>query len=228
MGIADPRDVLGKTIAAGGNTIPIIGVVQDFNDRSLKESISPMLIFQKHNEYYKAAVQIDTKNMMSAMRKVEALWNETFPNYIYDARFVSDDVNKYYESERVTGVLFRVFAMVIIFISFTGLFGLVSFVASQRTKELAIRKVLGASTIELVRMLNSSFVIMVLVANLVACPLAYIFVAKWLSGFAYRIDLSIWPFLLAFLISMLITLLTVSVQSYKAAIANTIDALKYE
>jgi len=126
------------------------------------------------------------------------------------------------------GTLFKVFAGVIIFISFIGLFGLISFVATQRTKEVAIRKVLGASTLELVKMLNGSFLMMVFMANIVAWPLAYLLVSKWLSSFTYRIDLSIWPFLIAMVISMLITLVTVSIRSYKAAVSNTIDALKYE
>ena len=125
-------------------------------------------------------------------------------------------------------MLLRVFAGAIIFISFTGLFGLVSFITARRRREMAIRKVLGASTLQLVKMLNSSFVLMVIIANLAAWPLAYIFISKWLSGFAYRVDLSIWPFILAFSASMLITLLTVTYQSYKAAVANTIDTLKYE
>ncbi|MCY1553831.1 acidobacterial duplicated orphan permease [compost metagenome] len=126
------------------------------------------------------------------------------------------------------GTLFKAFAGVVIFISFIGLFGLISFVATQRTKEIAIRRVLGASTLELVKMLNSAFLWMVLIANIIAWPLAYIFMNKWLAGFQYRISLSIWPFLLAMLISMVITLITVSVRSYRAARANTIDALKYE
>jgi putative ABC transport system permease protein len=228
MGIADPGDVLGKTILAGGNTLPILGVIKDFHDKSLKQSISPLLIFQHKSEYYQAAVQIDNRQLMPAMRKVEKLWNDIFPGYIYESKFVSDDVNKYYESERITGVLFRVFAGVIIFIAFTGLFGLVSFITARRRREVAIRKVLGASTLELVKMLNSSFVLMVMIANLAAWPLAYIFMSKWLSGFAYRIDMSIWPFVLAFSASMLITLITVTYQSYRAAVANTVDAIKYE
>ena len=105
---------------------------------------------------------------------------------------------------------------------------MISFVATQRTREVAIRKVLGATTLELVKMLNGSFLLMVFIANLVAWPLAYLFVSKWLSTFTYRIDLSIWPFALAMVISMLITLITVSFRSFKAAKANTIDALKYE
>ncbi|RZJ78389.1 MAG: FtsX-like permease family protein, partial [Flavobacterium sp.] len=148
-------------------------------------------------------------------------------NY-YRASFVDDDISQYYETERVMGVLFKVFAGIIIFISFIGLFGLISFVATQRTKEVAVRKVLGASTFELVKMLNGSFLLMVFIANLVAWPLAYLFVSKWLSTFTYRIDLSIWPFVLAMVISMLVTLITVSLRSFKAARANTIDALKYE
>ncbi|SEA49907.1 ABC transporter permease [Pedobacter hartonius] len=229
LGITNPEDVIGKIIAASGNeSLPVVGVVKDFNDRSLKESTSPLLIEPNPDEYYKAAIKIEGKQLMPAMRRVEALWNNAFPNYIYHAKFIGDEVNKYYESERVMGVLFKVFAGVIIFISFIGLFGLISFVVTQRNREVAIRKVLGASTMELVKMLNSSFLLMVFIANLVAWPLAYMFVSKWLSGFAYRIDLSIWPFAIAFSISMFITLITVSIRSYRVAAGNTIDALKYE
>ncbi|MGY0037873.1 ABC transporter permease [Pedobacter sp. NJ-S-72] len=134
----------------------------------------------------------------------------------------------YYATEQVMGTLFKVFALVIIFISFIGLFGLISFVATQRTKEMAIRKVLGASVLELVTMLNTSFVLMIFLANLIAWPVAYIFIKKWLSGYTYRIELSVWPFALAMLISLGITLITVSFRSYKAAKTNPIDALKYE
>ncbi|MGY0036367.1 ABC transporter permease [Pedobacter sp. NJ-S-72] len=228
MSIINPQDAIGKILLQNGQKVPIVGVVRDFNDKSLKEHISPLAIFSQKNAYYKIAVKMDKDQLMPAMNKMEALWNSTFPNGIYSIEFVNDDINRYYESERVMGILFRVFAGIIIFISFIGLFGLISFVATQRTKEVAIRKVLGASTLELVKMLNGSFLLMVFIANLVAWPLAYLFVSKWLSGFAYCIDLSIWPFVLAFVLSMLITLITVSIRSYKAAVANTIDALKYE
>ena len=171
---------------------------------------------------------MDAGNLVSSMKEIEAVWKESFPNGIFDSGFVNESINSYYESEQIMGTLFKVFAGVIIFISFIGLFGLISFVATQRTKEVAIRKVLGASTIELVKMLNGSFLVMVFIANLVAWPLAYLFVSKWLSGFVYRIDISVWPFALAMVISMAITLITVSIRSYKAAVTNTINALKYE
>lgn len=226
--ITDPQKALGKIIAQNGRIAPIIGVVKDFNDVSLKEKISPMIIYPESRQYYMAAIKMDKSQIMRVSKEIELLWNQTFPKEVYSGKFVDDDIDKYYKSERVMGILFRLFAGVIIFISFIGLFGLISFVASQRTKEVAIRKVLGASTYQLVNMLNSSFLIMVLIANLVAWPLAYLFVSKWLSGFAYRMDLNIWPFALAMCISMFITLLTVTFRSYKAAVANTIDALKYE
>jgi putative ABC transport system permease protein len=228
MNISNPQDAIGKLLSQSKRTAPIVGVVKDFNDKSLKESISPIAIYADKNEYWNLAIKIDESQIMPAMKSISALWNKTYPDQIYDASFVDDNINNFYESERIMGVLFKVFASVIIFISFIGLFGLISFVAAQRTKEVAIRKVLGASTYELVSLLNGSFLLMVFLANLIAWPLAYILTSKWLSGFVYRIELSVWPFAFAMLISMLITLVTVSMRSYRAAVANTIDALKYE
>ena len=228
VGITDPQLAIGKIIKTSYSSTPIVGVVKDYNDKSLKENISGLAISSDKGQYWQAAIKLDGANMVPAMQQIEALWNETFPQSVYGAGFVDERISSYYESEAIMGILFKVFAAVIIFISFIGLFGLISFVAAQRTKEVAIRKVLGASTFELVKMLNGSFLVMVFLANLVAWPLAYLFVSKWLSTFAYRIELSIWPFVLAMCISMIITLITVSIRSYKAATANTIDALKYE
>lgn len=228
MSITNPQDAIGKVIYASGNTVPITGVVKDFNDQSLREHISALAIFPGKNDYWNVAVKIDSRQIAATMKKIDKIWSSTFPNGVFDSAFVDETINSYYEGEQIMGMLFKIFAGVIIFISFIGLFGLISFVATQRTKEIAIRKVLGASTLELVKMLNGSFLVMVFIANLVAWPLAYLFISKWLAGFAYRIDISIWPFALAMALSMAITLITVSVRSYKAASANTIDALKYE
>lgn len=228
IGITNPQLALGKVISQNGRTGPIVGVVKDFNDQSLKEKISPMVFYQEKRQYYNMGIQLDTKQIMPAMNEIESLWKSSFPNEVYNAKFIDDDINKYYESDRITGLLFRIFAGVIMFISFIGLFGLISFVAAQRTREMAIRKVLGATTAELVKMLNSSFIRMVFIANLVAWPLAYILANKWLSGFAYRVSMGLWPFILAMVTTMVLTLLTVSFRSYRAAKANAVDALKYE
>ena len=228
MNINNPSEALGKVLDASGNVGPIVGVVRDFNDKSLKEPISGLAIFPGKNQYYSVAIKADDKQLISVMKNVEELWNKTFPTGVYSSGFLNERINSYYENERTMGTLFKVFAGVIIFISFIGLFGLISFVAKQRSREVAIRKVLGATTIELVKMLNGSFLLMVFFANVVAWPLAYILVSNWLSGFAYRMDLNVWPFIIAMGISMFITLATVSLRSYKAAVANTVDALKYE
>jgi len=228
LNVRNPNDAIGKMISLGGMKAPIVGVIKDFKNKSLHENIDPILVGSLKPRFFYAAVKLNAKQMLATMKNVEQIWKNTFPESVYNESFLNEEINNYYQGEKIMGTLFKVFAGVIIFISFIGLFGLISFVATQRTKEVAIRKVLGASTIELVKMLNGSFLVMVFIANLVAWPLAYLFVSKWLSGFAYRIDISIWPFALAMVISMAITLVTVSIRSYKASVANTIDALKYE
>ncbi len=223
-----PNEALGKIIGLWGAKGSIVGVVKDFNNYSLHEPIAPIAIFSRKNNYNYLAIKLESKELLSTMKEIEKTFNATFPDYVYEVNFMDDEIANYYRTEQVMGTLFKVFAGVVIFISFIGLFGLISFVATQRTREIAIRKVLGASNMELIKMLNSSFLWMVLIANMVAWPIAYIFIKQWLAGFEYRIDLSVWPFVIAMFISMAITLITVTLRSYRAAKANTIDALKYE
>lgn len=228
LNVGDPKEAIGKMIGLWGIKAPIVGVVKDFNNYSLHDGIAPIAIFSRKKNYSSMGVKLEPQAMVSAMKEVEKIFNSNYPESIYQMSFLEENIKNYYQTEQVMGTLFKVFASVVIFISFIGLFGLISFVATQRTREIAIRKVLGASDFELIKMLNSSFLWMVLIANVIAWPVAYIFIKQWLSGFHYRVDLSIWPFALAMLISMMITLITVSIRSYKAARANTIDALKYE
>lgn len=229
LNILNPQEAIGKMITLGDRVkAPIVGVTKDFNNMNLREAISPILMFSNKRNSQVLAVKMDVHQIPAVMKNIELIWNSYFPNNVYKSTFIEEDINRYYESEQIMGTLFKIFASVIIFIAFIGLFGLISYVATQRTKEMAIRKVLGASTFELIKMLNMSFVIMVFIANLVAWPVAYIFISKWLSRYTYRIELSIWPFLAAMLISMLVTLLTVSLRSYRTAKTNPIDALKYE
>jgi putative ABC transport system permease protein len=228
MSIQDPNQALGKLLTINDKVAPIVGVTKDFNDKSLHQSISPIAISSDQGEYYSVAIKMNSKQMVGAMKEIEKLWNASFPEQVYDASILNDDLNEYYHTEQVMGVLFRMFSGIIILISFVGLFGLISFITSQRTKEVAIRKVLGASSFELVKLLNGSFLSMVFFSNLIAWPLAYIMVSKWLAEYAYRIDLSIWPFAVAMVVSMTITLITITLRSYKISGTNPIDALKYE
>jgi predicted permease len=228
LNVKNPADAIGKIMRIWGSSGPIVGVVKDFNNYSLHEAIAPIAIFSRKTNYKSVAIKLEKTEMLGAMKNIENTFNSTFPDFVYENNFFDDSLKGFYETEQIMGTLFKVFASVVIFISFIGLFGLISFVATQRTKEIAIRKVLGASNLELIKMLNSSFLWMVLIANMVAWPVAYIFVKNWLADFEYRIDLSIWPFVIAMITSMGITIITVSLRSYRAAKANTIDALKYE
>ena len=228
LNIKNPEEAIGKIMRIWGASGPVVGVVKDFNNYSLHEAIAPIAIFSRKNTYGAVAIKLEKTQMLAAMKQIESTFNTTFPDFVFENNFFDESLKGYYQTEEIMGTLFKVFAGVVIFISFIGLFGLISFVATQRTKEIAIRKVLGASNFELVKMLNSSFLWMVLIANLVAWPLAYIFVSKWLSSFQYRTELSIWPFVIAMITSIGITIVTVTLRSYKAAKANTIDALKYE
>jgi len=223
-----PEDAIGKMITLGSAKAPVVGVLKDFNNMSLKEVISPILFATRKYKFVTLAVKMDIRQMPEVIKHTAQIWNEYYGDYIYHSSFMDETISNYYESERVMGTLFKVFAGVILFIAFIGLFGLISYVATQRTKEMAIRKVLGASTFELVKMLNTSFISLVFFANLIACPIAYILISEWLSGYSYRIEMSIWPFVAAMTISLLITILTVSLRSYKAAKTNPVDALKYE
>jgi putative ABC transport system permease protein len=228
LGIENPALALGKVISQNGRKGPIVGVVKDFNDLSLRDKISPMVFYQEKTQFYNMGVKLDRAHLVSARKEIESIWTKAFPNEVYTGKFIDDDIESYYEAEQITGMLFKLFGGVIMFIAFIGLFGLISFVAAQRTREMAIRRVLGATTVELVKMLNGSFVKMVLGANLIAWPLSYILTNQWLSGFAYRMTFSIWPFALAMLASMLLTLIVVSFRSYRAATASPVTALKYE
>ncbi|MBB2144341.1 FtsX-like permease family protein [Pedobacter sp. LMG 31464] len=228
LNVKNPNEAIGKIMTLWGGKGPIVGVVKDFNNYSLHEKIAPMAMFSRKSNYRGIAIKLDVADIGNTMKQVESTFNTMFPDYVYENEFFDENLKGFYETEQIMGTLFKVFASVVIFISFIGLFGLISFVATQRTKEIAIRKVLGASNLELIKMLNNSFLWMVLIANMVAWPVAYIFVKNWLAGFEYRIDLSIWPFIFAMLISMSITIITVTLRSYRAAKANTIDALKYE
>lgn len=228
LGITNPTEVLGKPLIVDGQKAPIVGIVKDFNNVSLRESISPIVLSSANDQYEALAIKFESAQVVQAMQTIEKEWKAMFTDYVYKASFLDDQINNYYQAERVTGLLFKLFAALIIFISFIGLFGLVSFIAGQRTKEIAVRKVLGASTMELIKMLNSSFLKMVILANLMAWPIAYFLAVKWLDNFVYRITLSIWPFVLAMAISFIITLFTVSLRSYRVTKANVIDALKYE
>jgi putative ABC transport system permease protein len=227
--LKDPKDALGKYIQLNRRPLAqIIGVVKDFNNLSLHGDISPVIFYTSKEEYASAFVKLNPLHMQETVKEIGADFKSTFPDQFYEPSYYDEYIANYYIVEEKTAVLLSFFTSVAIFISCFGLFALISFVAVQRTKEMAIRKVLGATTIELISVLNQSFMKMIVIANLIAWPLAYILLNRWLQGFAYKIDLPMLPFVLAALGSIGIIALTVALRTYKMTTANPVEALKYD
>jgi len=205
----------------------IIGVVKDFNFSSMHDKVGPLIIELGEN-YGRVAMRIYTKNIPALMSQVQNKWNSMAPGQPFSYSFLDADFNKMYSAEQRTGKLFITFAVFAIFIASLGLFGLVTYAAEQRIKEIGIRKVLGASVLNLVGMLSKDFLKLVIVSALIAFPLAWWAMNKWLQDFAYRVDISWWVFAVAGVIAATIALITVSLQAIRAAIANPVKSLRTE
>jgi len=205
----------------------IIGVVKDFNFSTMRNQIGPLIIELSEN-YGRIAMRINTKNIPALITQVENKWNKMVPGQALSYTFLDADFNKVYNAEQRTGKLFITFAVFAIFIACLGLFGLVTYAAEQRIKEIGIRKVLGAKIGEIVTMIAKDFLKLVLISSVVAFPVAWWAMNKWLQSFAYRINISWWVFVVAGLLTIAIALITVSFQAIKAAIANPVKSLRTE
>ena len=205
----------------------VVGVVKDFHYKSLHHEIEPLIIMTGDwFEYF--AIRIRSDDIAGTLSFLKAQWKEIAPNKPFDYFFLDDDYDKLYRAEKQIGTLFGLFSILAILVASLGLFGLASFTAQRRIKEIGIRKVLGASVSNLVLMLSKEFALLVGTANLIAWPIAYYAMNRWLQDFAYRIDLGIWPFIWSGLLTLLIASTIVSYQAWKVARTNPVDALRYE
>lgn len=204
----------------------VVGVVKNFNFKSLHENITPlfMTLYPEGGLIFK----IKTSDIAGLLATMKTKWESYKMEEPFEYSFMDDLYNKTYAAEQKTGTILNIFSMLTIFIACLGLFGLVTYTAEQRTKEIGIRKVLGASVIQVTQMLSRDFLKLVLIASLIAFPVAWWGMNKWLQGFAYRIDISWWIFLIAGVLAVLIALITVSFQAIKAALANPVKSLRTE
>lgn len=228
LGLPSPEAILGKTIGFSSSTkMAIVGVIQDFNNRTLREEIKPMvLLADKKFEY--AALQIRPEQMPSTLQEVQKVFAEVYPTYMYDITYMDKRIGTYYKAEAITGMLFQVFAFLAVLISSLGLYGLVSFMAVQKTKEVGVRKVLGASVQSIVYLFSKEFTALVGIAFLISAPLGYYFMQGWLEDFHYHITLGWGVFVSAILLSFGIAWVTVGYKAVKAAIANPVRSLRAE
>jgi putative ABC transport system permease protein len=229
MGFGNP---LGKRVTLGEDNefqeFHIIGVVKDFHYVSLRTEIEPLILLLDPERSSSIVVRMQSENTPQTLEFMGGVWKSFAGDYEYDYRFLDERLNALYRSEERVGRIVNVFTVLSIFVSCLGLFGLASFMALRRTKEIGIRKVLGATVSGIVVLLTKEFSRWVLVANLIAWPLSYLAMNRWLEEFPYRADIRLWLFLLAGLITLMVALLTVSYQSIRAALSNPVDSLRYE
>ncbi|WP_121355018.1 ABC transporter permease [Flavisolibacter nicotianae] len=230
LGLKKPEDILNKEVSMMGGLIkcPVVGVLKDFNDRSLRNHLAPLLIATNNTMYRQASIKLATTNIAATMQSIKKIWEQTFPNYVYEYRFLDEKIAGFYKQEVQLAQLYKLFAAIAIFLSCLGLYGLASFMAVQRVKEVGIRKVLGASAANIVYQFSKEFVLLVTIAFVIATPIAWYYMHQWLQSYVYRIDISWWIFAAGGLVAGIIALATISFQAIKAAKANPVKSLKAE
>ncbi|HEY2348028.1 MAG TPA: ABC transporter permease [Puia sp.] len=228
LGLKSPQEAIGKDIQSGGGWKKICGVVKDFRQNSLRDETKPILIANYKNLYSYTALKLKGGNLAAVREQVQKVWDKYFPEYANQAYFVDERIEEFYEQEHQLALLYKIFAGIAVFISCLGLYGLVSFMAVQRKKEVGIRKVLGASISQIIYLFSKEFTILILIAFAIAAPVAWYMMSNWLHRFVYRIPMRPMLFILAVVISVTIAWLTVGYKSFRAALANPAKSLKSE
>lgn len=229
LGLLHPQDILGRTIDVWGRYVgPVVGVVRDFHASSLKDSIAPVLLMNDRRRLNEASIRLNGSDMVGTMKAVEKLWSEVYPNYVFEYAFLDDKIANFYADEARLSLFYRVFASIAIFLSCLGLYGLASFMAAQRIKEVGIRKVLGASVANIIYLFSREFVWLIVIAFVIAAPIAWYIVYDWTQQYVFRLPISGWVFVAGGLGALLIALGTVSFQAVRAASVNPVNNLRTE
>jgi putative ABC transport system permease protein len=230
LNVKSPQEVIGKQLSINGGTItaPIVGVVKDFYNYSFRTDISPVCIMSDVNRYQNYALKVNTAQLSPTLKAIENLWNDTYPEFVYRYEFLDERIADFYALDDIMLQLIQFFAGIAIFIGCLGLYGLISFMAIQKTKEIGVRKVLGASVENILWLFGKEFMRLVFIAFMVAAPLAWWVMNKWLSEFKYKIEIGPGIFTLAIAATLLIAALTVGYRSLRAALMNPVKSLRSE
>lgn len=229
LGIRNPTEAIGKHIMLNGNpNAQIIGVVRDFQSEAKHKKRRPCVLWYRPDALFAVSVRIQPQGMRETINRIDKVWSALFPANLFEYEFLDERIASLYQQEQKVYTAFKLFSGIAILIGCLGLYGLVAFTAMQRTKEVGIRKVLGASVSNIVSLFSKDFIKLVLLANVIAWPLAYYAMNQWLENFAYRIEVNGWVFAIAGAAAILITMLTISYQAIKAALANPVKSLRTE
>jgi len=228
LGLKNREDAIGTPVDVWGKHALITGIVQDFNSTPLHDEREPLILSNGVESVYRGGVRLNTSDVPSTLKEVQKVWESVYPKYVFEYSFLDDTIAQFYAAERRSSYLIGLFASIAIFIGCIGLYGLVSFMARSKTKEIGIRKTLGASVAQVVGLFSMEFVWLTILAFVLSAPIAYYFMNQWLSNFAYRIQPGAFTFLLGVALSFLVVIATVGIKSYRAAVANPVDALRDE
>lgn len=228
LNLGAPTAILGQSIKINRMMMTVVGVVRDFNNYSLHSEIAPIIIYPAKGDYHTCAVKIDPLNVHADLAALEKIWSGTYPEYLYSYAFLDDSIAKFYELDSSLLKLIEFFAAIAVFIGCLGLYGLTSFMAVRKTKEIGVRKVLGAGIPGILWLFGREFSKLVLIAFAVAAPAAWWIMQQYLRDFKYRITLGPAIFLLALAVTAIIVVLTVGYRSMRSALANPVKALRSE
>jgi putative ABC transport system permease protein len=228
LGFASPEKAVGHSMVNGNKNWNIVGVVGDYHQKSLHYAIEPTILEPRLNIQNQISVKVSPANVAATVAAVKAKYQSFFPGNLFDYSFLDANFNDQYKNDELLGKAFSIFGSFAIFIACLGLLGLSLFATLQRTKEIGVRKVLGASVSTIVLLLSKDFIKLVIIAIVIATPIAWLVLHSWLQDFAYRIDISWWIFALSGLSAILIALATISFQAINAAGANPVKSLRSE
>lgn len=228
LGFSSPEAAIGHTMLNGTKKWTIVGVVADYHQKSLRYAIEPTFLEPVLNIQSQISIKIDTKNVAATVAAVKAKYQSFFPGNLFDYSFLDEQFNAQYKNDELFGKAFTIFGGFAIFIACLGLLGLSLFATIQRTKEIGVRKVLGASVGNIVLLLSKDFVKLVVIAICIAVPIAWLILHHWLEDFAYRIAINVWVFVLSGTVAIIVALATISFQAIKAAGANPVKSLRSE
>ena len=229
LGLPSAEKALNERIILGGDTMKIVGVMADFHHESLKKAVNPMAIrLERGSNSRFNSIKLKTTDISKSLAEIQQTWARYFPNDPFNYFFLNQHFDRQYKSDILFGKVFGFFAMLAILVACLGLLGLSSYNVLQRTKEIGVRKVLGANISSIVVLLSKDFLKLVVISSLIAFPLAWFAMDYWLQDFASRIEIKWWVFVLAGFSALIIALVTVSFQSIKAALMNPVKSLKTE
>jgi len=228
LGIQNPEKILGQQLEDGNSGFkgPIVGVVKSFHLKSLQEAIEPCAIFPNPKLYKEIAIKLDTKDLSRSLENIHNSWLKIYPNEVFDYQFVDEKIAEFYEKEELLTKLIRTFASLAIFICCLGLYGMATFMVSQRNKEIGVRKVLGAGVSSVIILFGKEFLVLVCLAFSLSAPFAWYLMNTWLNNFAYRINIEWWILASAGIIILAVTLVTVGYKVIVAARTNPVKSLK--